>query len=218
MFQKYKDSLNKALNSINQENLDVLYKEIKKRLNGSSSIHIIGNGGSAANASHIVGDYKKTFTFMNFKIKINNHSDNICYLTAASNDLDYNEIYSNLVGTLIDKNDLIIYLTGSGNSLNLIKCANKATNLSIKQISISGYNGGKIKDIVDTPIHVNFPDMEISEDCQLIIFHYIKQRLVDEIEEKDPYNGNDLPKYQKRVIEDLIAWLLFLDVLIEFHY
>ena len=206
MFKKYKSSLNKALNTIKEDKVEILYQEIKQRLDGSSSIHILGNGGSAANASHIVGDYTKTFAFMNLKIKINNHSDNICYLTAASNDLDYNEIYSNLVGNLIDKNDLIIYLSGSGNSMNLIKCANKAKNLNIKQVAISGFNGGKIKDIVDTAIHINYHDMEISEDCQLIIFHYIKQRLVDEFEDHDPYNDNKLPKYQKRVIEDLIAW------------
>jgi phosphoheptose isomerase len=205
MFNKYKSSLNKALETINEDYIEILYQNIKQRLDGSSTIHILGNGGSAANASHIVGDFKKTFTFMNLKIKINAHSDNIAYLTAASNDLDYNEIYSNLVGTIIEKNDLIIYLSGSGNSLNLIKCANKAKNLNIKQISISGFNGGKIKDIVDTAIHINFPDMEISEDCQMIIFHYIKQRLVDENEDNDPYSDNQLTKYQKRVIEDLIA-------------
>lgn len=205
MFHQYKDSLNKALNTINQDHLDILYKEIKKRLDGYASIHIIGNGGSAANASHIVGDYTKTFAFMNLKINIKNHSDNICYLTAASNDLDFNEIYSNLVGNIISDNDLIIYLTGSGNSLNLIKCANKASKYKIRQVSISGFNGGKIKDIVDLGIHVNYPDMEISEDSQLIIFHYIKQRLVNEIERKDPYSDNKLPKYKKRIIEDLIA-------------
>ena len=64
---------------------------------------------------------------------------------------------------------------------------------------------GKLKDIVNNPIHINFPDMEISEDCQLIIFHYIKQKLVKELESSDPYLENSLPKYQKRVIEDLIA-------------
>ena len=142
---------------------------------------------------------------MNLKIKIYTHSDNISYLTAASNDLDYNEVYSNLVGTIIDKDDLIIHLSGSGNSLNLIKCANRAKNLNITQVSISGFNGGKIKDIVDTAIHIKYPDMEISEDCQIIIFHYIKQRLVDEFEDKDPYSDHKLTKYQKRVIEDLIA-------------
>ena len=70
MFQKYRVSLNKALDSIDQKGLDTLYREIKKRLDGSSSIHIIGNGGSAANASHVVGDFKKTFAFMNLKITL----------------------------------------------------------------------------------------------------------------------------------------------------
>ena len=205
MFKEYKKSLNKALETLSQDKLDILYEEIKKRLNGSSAIHILGNGGSAANASHIVGDYRKTFAFMKLKINIKTHSDNACYLTAASNDLDFNEIYSSLVSTVIDENDLIIYLTGSGNSLNLIKCANKASNLNIKQISISGFNGGKIKDIVDIPLHIDYPDMEISEDCQLIIFHYIKQKLVNDLESKDPYNDHKLPKYNKRIIEDLIA-------------
>ncbi len=205
MLSDYKHNLIKALDTLNQKDIDILFEEIKKRLDGSSTIHILGNGGSAANASHIVGDFTKTFSLMNSKIRINNHSDNICYLTAASNDLDYNEIYSTLVGTLIDKNDLIIYLTGSGNSLNLIKCANKASKLNIKQISISGYNGGNIKDIVDNAIHINFPDMEISEDCQLIIFHYIKQRLVKLMQKDDKNKFDNLPKYQKRIFEDLIA-------------
>ena len=205
MLSDYKNNLMKALDTLIQKDIDILFEEIKKRLDGSSAIHILGNGGSAANASHIVGDYTKTFSLMNSKIRIINHSDNICYLTAASNDLDFNEIYSTLVGTLIDKNDLIIYLTGSGNSLNLIKCANKASKLKIKQISISGYNGGNIKNIVDNAIHINFPDMEISEDCQLIIFHYLKQRLVKFIQKDNKDKVDNLPKYQKRVFEDLIA-------------
>ena len=106
MFKKYKSSLNKALNTIKEDKVEILYQEIKQRLDGTSSIHILGNGGSAANASHIVGDYTKTFAFMKLKIKINNHSDNICYLTAASNDLDYNEIYSNVdesIKNFVDK-------------------------------------------------------------------------------------------------------------------
>ena len=202
------DYISKLINCLNinkQKQITKLHALILSAWKRNKKIFICGNGGSAANASHIVGDFTKTFTFMNLKIKINAHSDNIAYLTAASNDLDYNEIYSNLVGTIIEKNDLIIYLSGSGNSLNLIKCANKAKNLNIKQVSISGFNGGKIKDIVDTAIHIKFPDMEISEDCQIIIFHYIKQRLVYENEDNDPYSDNKLTKYQKRVIEDLIA-------------
>ena len=205
MFKKYKSSLNKALDTIDQKAIDFLYQEIKKRIGGSSSIHILGNGGSAANASHIVGDYKKTFAFLKSKLRIHNHAENICYLTAASNDLDFNEIYASLVGVLINENDLIVYLSGSGNSLNLVKCANKAKDKKIIQVSITGYNGGKLKDIVDTSIHINYPDMEIAEDCQLILFHYLKQRIIEEIQDPDSQDENYFPKYQKRVIEDLIA-------------
>ncbi len=205
MFKKYKNSLNKALDTIDQKVIDCLFEEVKARIDGSESIHILGNGGSAANASHIVGDYTKTFSFMQSKVRIYNHSDNVCYLTAASNDLDFNEVYASLVGVLINENDLIIYLSGSGNSLNLVKCANKAKEQKIKQVSVTGYNGGKLKDIVDLAIHINYPDMEIAEDCQLILFHYLKQRLVEELKEIEPDSENYLPKYQKRVIEDLIA-------------
>ena len=205
MFKKYKHSLNKALNTLDQSAIDFLYYEIKKRINSNSCIHILGNGGSAANASHIVGDYKKTFSLMKLKLSIDDHSDNSCYLTAVSNDLDFNEIYSYLVGLLINKDDLIVYLSGSGNSLNLVKCANKAKDYKIMQVSITGYNGGILKDIVNSSIHINYPDMEIAEDCQLILFHYIKQRLVREIKGQDKKLEDCLPKYQKRIIEDLIA-------------
>ena len=205
MFENYKISLNKALDTLDQSAIDFLCNEIKKRLDGNSSIHILGNGGSAANASHIVGDYTKTFSFLKSKIRIYNHAENICYLTAASNDLDFNEIYSSLVGVLINKNDLIVYLSGSGNSLNLVKCANKANEKKIIQVSITGYNGGKLKEIVNCSIHINYPDMEIAEDCQLILFHYLKQRIVEEMKDKAFDSENYPPKYQKRVIEDLIA-------------
>ena len=72
---------------------------------------------------------------------------------------------------------LLFILSGSGNSLNLVKCARKARNRDgIKQAAIIGFTGGALKDIVDYPVHVKFDDMEISEDIQLSIFHYIKNK------------------------------------------
>tara|TARA_Y100001968_G_C19429824_1_gene756356 strand:- start:1514 stop:2131 length:618 start_codon:yes stop_codon:yes gene_type:complete len=205
MLKDYTDSLVKAFNTISEENIDQLYEEIINRIDGSSLVHVIGNGGSAANSSHIVGDYNKTFSLLNIKLKFVNNLDNICYLTALANDIDFTEVYSSLVGTHINSNDLIVFLSGSGNSLNLIKCANKAARFGIKLSSITGYNGGKLKDIVDIPIHIDYPDMEIAEDCQLIIFHYLKQKLVNQLSKKDPYASAVMTKYSKRVIEDLIA-------------
>ena len=145
----------------------------------------------------------KTFSMVGLKLKISCLADNVCHLTAASNDLSFEDSYAMLVDSIIDKGDLIIYLSGSGNSLNLVKCARKAKNSRIKQAAILGFTGGALKKIVDYPVHVDFEDMEISEDIQLSIFHYIKQRLMDKY--VDVFNEVDISKYRKRTTEDLIS-------------
>ena len=200
--KNYQNKLNKALNTVDQIYIEELYAEILKRINNNGVIYLFGNGGSLANCDHIVGDFRKTIIFGKNTINIQNIGGNSCYLSAASNDLDYSEVYSVLVEKLITKKDLIIFLSGSGNSCNLIKCAKKAFRKKIKQVSISAYNGGELKRIVDIPIHINFPDMEIAEDCQMIIFHNIKQRLVKDLIDDEYVNMN---KYKKRINEDLIA-------------
>ena len=136
-------------------------------------------------------------------MKISCLADNVCHLTAASNDLSYDDAYAMLIDNLIDKKDLLIYLSGSGNSLNLVKCARKAKLRNIKQASLTGFNGGALNELVDYPIHIKFDDMEICEDIQLSIFHYIKQRLMYKYSEN--FENLDLPKYQKRTLEDLIS-------------
>ena len=82
-------------------------------------------------------------------------------MTAASNDLSYDDAYSMLIDNLIDKGDFLIYLSGSGNSINLVKCARKAKLRNIRQAALTGFNGGALKEIVDYPIHIKFNDMEI---------------------------------------------------------
>ena len=202
-FSDYILRLTQALDNIQEESIDYLYSQIKKRIDSKHSIHLIGNGGSAANASHIAGDFTKTFTMLGLKLNFISETDNSCYVTAASNDIDFSEVYSTLVGIKICSGDLIIYLSGSGNSINLVKCAQKAKKFGIDQIGILGYSGGRLKKILDKPIHIKINDMEISEDLQLIIFHYIKQRFCREYKN----NNNNLisRKYDKRVIEDIVS-------------
>ena len=201
---QYGERLKNALDTVEQTNIDYLVNEITKRLDGSSSIHLLGNGGSQANAHHIAGDYLKTFVLAGYNIKINCLADNISYLTAAANDIDYSEIYSILVGKIIIKNDLVIHLSGSGNSINLVKCAQQALGKNILQASITAFNGGRLKDIVDIPIHIKVKDMEIAEDCQISIFHNIKQRIFNNISDYQEDLENT-PKYSKRIMEDIVV-------------
>ena len=94
-------------------------------------------------------------------------------------------------------------MSGSGNSLNLVKCARKAKTRKIKQTALTGFNGGALNQIVDYPINIKFDDMEICEDIQLSIFHYLKQKLIFKYSSK--FENLDLPKYHKRTLEDLIS-------------
>ncbi len=204
-FSNYSDRLIHVLKEVKQDNLNLLQGEIQKRISNSKSIHILGNGGSAANASHIVGDYTKSFMMLNRKLSIHSWSDSACYTTATANDIDFTEIYSSLVNTFILPGDLIIYLSGSGNSLNLVKCARKAYDLDIFQSAILGYNGGALKELVDLSIHLDINDMEIAEDMQLIIFHYLKQNLTELIKSEFKNQDNVSNKYNKRVNENIIA-------------
>ena len=193
-----------CLKTIDQKLINKLHKEIFTRINSSSTIYFIGNGGSHANAHHIVGDYLKTFSFEGIRLNVNCMADNACFLTAASNDYNYDEVYAVLVGTIINKDDLIVYLSGSGNSMNLIKCANKAKEFGIKQVSVTAYNGGQLKNIVNIPIYIECYDMEVAEDCQISIFHNIKQRLMNDLTKNKSHKTN-MTKYIKRTIDNLIA-------------
>ena len=202
-FEEYAKKIGQALELVKQKEVDQLFSQIDKKIGTKSNIFLLGNGGSQANAHHISGDFIKTFSMVGLKLKISCLADNVCHLTAASNDLSFEDSYAMLVDNIIDKDDLIIYLSGSGNSLNLVKCARKAKNSRIKQAAIVGFTGGALKKIVDYPVHVDFDDMEISEDIQLSIFHYIKQRLMDKY--VDVFNEVDISKYRKRTTEDLIS-------------
>ena len=202
-FNNYISKINAALKTIDENSLNQCFSEILSRVNSSNNIYFLGNGGSQANAHHISGDFIKTFAVAGLKLKISCLADNVCYMTAASNDYSFEDAYSLLVGNIIDEGDLIVYLSGSGNSINLVKCARKAKSKNIKQIAITGYNGGALNSIVDLPIHVKVDDMEIAEDAQLIIFHFLKQQLVAHF--KDKFIDSTGSKYIKRVTEDLVS-------------
>ena len=205
-FKEYSEELQKSLLSVKEEKISQLLKEIRERFDGKSSIYLMGNGGSAANASHISGDFLKTFSMLNQKLKIFNITDSESFYTAAVNDIDQCDVFTILVGKLIQKEDLIIFLSGSGNSINLVKAAHKAKDLGIRLVSITAYNGGALKNLTDIPIHVSTNDMEIAEDSQLCIFHHIKQILSATLENADQSKDKNISKrYQRRVNNDQIA-------------
>ena len=199
-WEEYSKNLLNTFNGFNEtENILKVALMIWDSFDGKNEVHIIGNGGSAANAHHIVGDFSKTFCLYKQNLRISSIGDNGCYLTAAANDLDFSEIFSFLIPHRIKEQDHIIFLSGSGNSSNLVKCALKAKEYGINTASITGYDGGKLSEICKTSVNFKINDMEIAEDMQIITFHNIKQYLCSKLLKEKQVIPIEVPKYEKRI-------------------
>lgn len=196
MFTNYASKLFDALNSIKQDKIDQIHDVFVESIEQDTEIFLIGNGGSAANAIHVAGDYLKSLAISGKRLRISSPAENLCFFTAAANDIDFSEAYELLIGSRINKGDTIIFFSGSGNSTNLVKAALSANKMSIRTISITAYGGGKLSEICNIPVVADIEDMEIAEDVQLAIFHYIKQQLLKRYPIKDALKSN---RYFKRV-------------------
>jgi D-sedoheptulose 7-phosphate isomerase len=192
-FKKVSETLKEVdINSIYSA-IDIILDCYKK----GNTIYIFGNGGSASTASHIAGDFIKGISYgIDKRFRVICLNDNIPAITAISNDLTYDEVFYEQLKTYLKKDDIVIGISGSGNSVNVIKALNYAKDLGSTIIALSGYKGGKIKDIANILIHAPLDDMEITEDIHIIIFHAIKQLLNRRIKGEKFSMGEN---YDKRV-------------------
>ena len=154
----------------------------KETIIKNRNILLCGNGGSAGNAIHIANDF--LYGIGNCGkgskipgIRVSALSANPAILTCLGNDIGFENIFSYQLKVKSKKNDLLIALSGSGNSPNVISAINTANQIGLKTFAILAFDGGKCNDIVNYPLHFNINDMQIAEDLQLIIGHLCMQWL-----------------------------------------
>ena len=176
---KYKNKLFNTLDTKKlSDEIETLYKNILLTWKSKKQIFICGNGGSAGNAIHIANDYLYGAGISNKNgLKIEALSANQAVITCLANDLGYEHIYSEQLKVKANKNDLLIILSGSGNSKNVINAIKMGNKIRMKTFAIVGFNGGKCIKLAKNKIHFNVNDMQISEDLQLIVMHMIMQEL-----------------------------------------
>jgi D-sedoheptulose 7-phosphate isomerase len=178
-YKDYFKQVSDTLAKINISELDAVAKSITNCYNRGGMIYIFGNGGSSATASHVAGDYLKGITYgMDKRLKIICLSDNTPGLMAIANDMSYNDIFVEQLKNFIKAGDLVIGISGSGNSENVLKALNLAKEQKVETIALVGFSGGKAKAIADVCIHIPVNDMEMTEDLHLLCFHAIKQNLI----------------------------------------
>ena len=139
-----------------------------------------GNGGSASTASHYVTDWGK-MRFVNKELKFKSLclSDNIGMLTAYGNDISYNNIFDYSLSNYGSEGDVLVAVSGSGNSENVVNAVKKAKELGIITICVVGYDGGALSDICDHVIHFEVNDMQICEDLHLSFGHVVMKALCE---------------------------------------
>ncbi|MEZ5405595.1 MAG: SIS domain-containing protein [Verrucomicrobiia bacterium] len=141
-------------------------------------IIVFGNGGSALTASHYITDWNKSAVLTHGKkfrgVCLN---DNMGLITAYSNDIAYEKVFSEQLKNTLEPKDLVIAISGSGNSPNVINAITYANENGGITLGICGFDGGKLKQIAQHHVWVNIHDMQITEDLHLTFCHLVMKTL-----------------------------------------
>ncbi len=139
-------------------------------------IFVIGNGGSAATASHFSVDLGKGTlrgTEDQPRFLVQSLTDNLPYVTAWANDFDFDLVYEQQLRNLGESGDVVIGISASGNSPNMVRAMEYARSAGMVTVAMTGFSGGKLKDLADHTVHVPVDDYGMAENMHLIVVHII---------------------------------------------
>jgi len=183
----YLSYLIEIISSVDHKSIaDVINSILQARIDGVN-IFFIGNGGSAATASHFANDLSIGTKSYNKPFKALSLTDNVPLITAIANDFGYDEIFIRQLKILGKSGDLLVGISASGNSPNILKAFEFAKSSRMKTISLTGFDGGELKKISDLGIHINTPKNEYGpvEDLHMILDHLIGSYLMNYVSNEE---------------------------------
>ena len=179
-FSDYANKLSSILKESDWNKVSILADDLLECWQNGNQVFLCGNGGSAGNASHLANDFIYGVARSKGEgLKAISLSGNVSVITCLANDVGYDSIFSEQLAVLARPNDILIALSGSGNSSNIVSVINEAKVLGVKSYAILGFDGGECKKISDHAIHFDINDMQLSEDLQLIVGHMLMKKLYD---------------------------------------
>lgn len=162
----------KVLQALNVDEIDRVLNLLAETLENERTIYIFGNGGSAATASHFQNDFNKGISeYTQKKFRFFCLNDNVATLMAIANDIGYEEVFRFQLAGKLRPGDLVIAISGSGNSKNVINAVEYAKKEGNIVIGLTGYDGGKLRQMADYSLHVPVNSMQITEDIHMIFDH-----------------------------------------------
>lgn len=174
----YSHRLSRVLESADWAGVQTLGATLHECWATGRQVFLCGNGGSAGNAVHLANDFLYGISKkLGSGLRVTALPANGSVMTCLANDVGYDCIFSMQLAVLAQRDDVLIVLSGSGNSPNVVRALEQARTMGLKSFAILGYTGGKCKSLADTSIHFAVDDMQISEDLQLIVGHMVMQWL-----------------------------------------
>lgn len=166
-----------AINSIPLEQVDAFVTLLVEARVSSHCIFVVGNGGSAATASHMATDLGVGSHRLGAGLRVVSLTDNLGALTATANDVSFDQVYSSQIELLGASGDVLIAISASGNSPNLISAVKSARNRGMKVVTLTGFSGGELALLADISIHVStaIGDYGPAEDTHLVINHLVTE-------------------------------------------
>lgn len=176
--KEYTEKLSRALCSDAMHQIPLLWGALRDAWQSGRCVYLCGNGGSAGNAIHLANDLLYGAGVRSGAgLRVEALSANSAVLTCLANDIGYDEIYAEQIKVKANRGDVLIVLSGSGNSLNVVKALEVGNALGMSTFAVLGFTGGVCKSIAQHPIHFDVDDMQIAEDLQLIVGHICMQWL-----------------------------------------
>ena len=173
--QRYFERLRQVLDGIDHSEIDRFVDLLLQARQSGRNIFFVGNGGSAATSSHFANDLSIGTRQQEKPFKVISLVDNIATLSAIGNDYGYDQIFARQINVYGQKNDLLVGISASGNSPNLLRAFEVGQELGLTTVSITAFDGGKLKKIADHSVHVptNAGEYGPAEDAHLILDHLI---------------------------------------------
>lgn len=195
--QQYIDLVKSTLDALDPNALDALVEAFHTTYEKGGNIYTMGNGGSGASASHAAGDFLKGASYgLDKRFKMICLNDNLPSMMAIANDIGWESIFVEPLKNFLTEDDLVIGISGSGNSKNVVNALDYANANGATTVAMSGFKGGKISQIASINVHAPVMDMEVTEDVHMVIFNIVKKQMMARLMGDNPSMGDT---YDQRI-------------------
>jgi D-sedoheptulose 7-phosphate isomerase len=174
----YFDKLDAALSALDRAKIDRAVELVAEAWQSGRQVITLGNGGSSLTALHFINDWNKSVYLSSGKpFRGRSLVDNVGLIMSYANDISFQDVFSEQLKNILEPGDLVIAISGSGNSENVLRAVQYANERGAVTLGLCGYSGGKLKDMAQHHVWAAVDDMQLCEDIHAIFGHIVMQVL-----------------------------------------